>query len=675
MSSQAPSSSRRAFLGMASSAALIAGAPWPARANIDPKNAYTQAASDAAVAKVRIYPALGICRVGGSQKWFYAPEVPGLPPMPEDGAFKDGLEMVKKQVQRFRVYAFDAEDNIIGEVTGDDITWGVHLANTKANWYGFNNPLDNGDLAPGLPSQKRNQYFVSNADREENLIIDGGALEISGRDVNSGGTDPSYRFEGTFWGGQPDAIQVGLGQVRTDDAGRLLVVPPDGVSNSPSNAPITSFADNNAWHDDWCDGPVTARVRVGDQTLEAEPAWVACVGPNFAPEIPPISTLYDVIEDMNVQEGWSQMPELPLSFMHYIYPTFRRIALMEWVTQAANLRQGWMAIGDLGDPAYVAQLADPGPENQAFRAQIFDLFRDPYNLSDTAYLEERLKIPYMLGDGVNYDGSPLQWFQFPKLQYEYLRAWAAGEFVDDYTGQVAEDPTSDYQSFDDIPLELQPGALTQAALEPCSGGAFHPGVELTYYLRLKEMYARNYDDTAEPFRIAHGDRPSLNQDLGRLLTPEVAFGGFGDSPPPIGPQMAGDLTRWMGLPWQCDAFSCQQVLMQQNYPTAVWWPALLPIDVLPEPYYTAALDESLSEEERAKFLSSRVNWSRGVAGIGYHANSSYWDGITNMISVWQRMGFVVRMPAPDGDVFVEMQHADNMETRFDWNPGQGMLPN
>ena len=675
MSDPSASKSRRQFLGMASSAALIAGAAWPARANINPQHAFASAPANAPVAKVRIYPAIGICRVGGADSWFYAPEVPGLPPRPQDGQFKDGLEKIKKQVQRFRLYAFDADNNIIGEVTGDAITWGVHLANTKANWYGFNNPLDNGDLAPGLPSQKRNQYFVSDQDREENLIIDGGVISISGQDTNQAGLDPAYQFEGRFWGGQPDATKVGLGQLRTDPAGRLMVVPPDGVSNSPSGAAITSFADNNAWHDDWCDGPVTALVTINGQTYTADPAWVACVGPNFAPEIPPITTMYDVIEDMNVEADWSRLPELPLSFIRNIYPTFRRVALMQWVTQAANLRQGWMAIGNLNDPGYVARLADPSPENAAYRQQIFELFRDPYNLGDTAYIEERLKIPYMLGDGVNYDGSPLQWFQFPKLQYAYLRAWAAGDFVDDYDGQLAEDSPAEHAYFEDIPLELQPGALTQAALEPLSGGAFHPGVELTYYLRLKEMYARNYDDGAEPFRIAHGNRPSLNQNLGRLLTPEVAFAGFGDTPPPIGPQMAGDLTRWMGLPWQCDAFSCQQVLMQQNYPTAVWWPALLPIDVLPEPYYTASQDASLPQEERDKFLASRVNWSRGVAGIGYHANASYWDGITNMITIWERMGFVVRMPSAKGDVFVEMQHADNMETRFDWTPSQGMLPN
>lgn len=675
MSSHRSSKSRRQFLGMTASAALIAGAPWPARANVNTTNTYNLAPSGAAVAKVRIYPALGICRVGGSPKWFYAPEVPGLPPVPDDGNFKDGLEKVKKQVQRFRVYAFDASNNIIGEITGPDISWSVHLANTKANWYGFNNPLDNGDLAPGLPSQKRNQYFVSDTDREENLIIDGRDLAISGLNTNQAGTDNAYQFTGTFWGGQPDAMPVGLGQLRTDDAGRLMVVPPDGVSNSPSSAAITSFADNNAWHDDWSDGPVTASVTIGPDVFEAEPSWVACVGPNFAPEIPPITTLYDVIADMNVQEGWSKFPELPLSFMKHVYPTFRRVALMEWVTQAANLRQGWMAIGDLTDPIYVARLADPTVANAEFRHKILDLFRDPTNLSEAAYTEERLKIPYMLGDGVNYDGSPLQWFQFPKLQYDHLKAWAAGEFTNDYDGQITEDVTTDYQTFDDIPLELQPGALTQAALEPCSGGAFHPGVELTYYLRLKEMYARNYDSSAEPFRIAHGDRPSLNQNLGRLLTPTVAFEGFDGAAPAIGPQMAGDLTRWMGLPWQCDAFSCQQVLMQQNYPAAVWWPALLPIDVLPEQYYMAGLDDTLSDEERDKFFASRISWSRGVAGIGYHANGSYWDGITNMIQLWEKMGFVVRMPSPNGDVFVEMQHADNLETRFDWTPSQGVLPN
>ena len=673
------SPSRRRFLTLLSSTTLAAATPWPALANLGMTKPMALAPAGAEVAKVRIYPALGICRVGGADSWFYAPEVPGLTADPGPGGFKDGSDRVKKQAQRFRAYAFDADNQLIGEVPGNQVNWQVHLANTKAAWYGFNNPLDNGPDAPGLPGKRRNAYFVTQEDREANLVIDGGRRRIQGSSQNQDGSDPAYQFEGVFWGDQPQRETVQLGHLQTDEAGRLVVIPPNGKSKSPTGAAITSFADNDGWYDDWCDGPVTASVNVGGRLMEAEPAWVACVGPNFAPEIPPISTLYDVIEDMNVAQGWSAPPPETLSFMTHIYPTFRRIALMAWVTQAANLRRGWMEIGDLSDPAYVAQLADPSPANAPLREEIFALFRDPYNTGPRAYIEEQDKIPYMMGDGVNFDGSPLQWFQFPKLQYSYLQAWAQGRFENDYSGQVAETPLPGPTSFDEIELEKQPYALTQAALEPCSGGAFHPGVELTYYLRRPEIFARNYDPEAEPFRIAHRPRVNLAQDFGFLMTPEVAFEGYSGNgvttPSPLRHQAAGDLTRWMGLPWQCDAFSCQYVLMQENYPTAVWWPALLPIDVLPEAYYLAALRPDLSAGERDKFMASRVAWSRSVSGIGYHANASYWDGITNMITLWERMGFVVRRPYGAEDVFVEVGNAGDFEFRFDWQPSDGMLPN
>lgn len=352
---------------------------------------------------------------------------------------------------------------------------------------------------------------------------------------------------------------------------------------------------------------------------------------------------------------------------------------MSWLTNAADLRQGWMDVGDFLDADFIEKLADPSPANRDFRISIFEKFRNPHNLGPNAYREERLKIPYMLGDGINYDGSPLQWFQFPELQYNHLRLWSEGEFENDLHDEDADGIVS----LEDIPLGQQPAALTEAALEPCSGGAFHPGVELTYYLRLAPMYERFYDSSAEPFRIAQGDRPSLIQNIGRLLTEEKALKGNQDTPPPIGKQMAGDLTRWMGLPWQCDAFSCQQVSLQENFPTAVWWPALLPIDVLPQEYYSQLLRTDLSETERDKFLNSRVAWSREVSGIGYHANASYWDGITNMITLWERMGFVLKRPAPADsqrpentpeEVYVEVGRAENMEIRFNWKPDDGELP-
>lgn len=672
---------RRDFLAGAAAGGLFAGFGWRPRVALA-ATAMEAAPEGATIARVRIYPAIGISRVGGSPEWYLAPELPGLPAEPDGGYkdasfYKDGDLLVKKQVQRFRVYAFDDRDRVIGEVTAADaeIAWHVHLANTKAAWYGFNNPLDNGELAPGLPGQKRNQYFVSDARRQEMLVIDGGERTIAGPSVNTDGGHPDHAFSGSFW----KSATVRLGELRTDEAGRLLVVPPDGISDAPNGADITSFADNDGWHDDWCDGPVRAMVTLADgRELDAEPSWVACVGPNFAPEIPPITTLLDLIENLNVEQGWSAPPARPLSFARDIFPTIDRAALMAWVSEAAFARKGWLGSADLGDADVLERLADPSEANRAFRQEIFALFRNPENTGPDAYKDERLKIPYMLGEGINYDGSPLQWFQFPKLQYENLRAWAEGDFVDDVAALDER-----VFAIEDLPVERQPGALTAAALEPCSGGAFHPGVELTYCLRLAPMYARHADPAAESFRIAHGDRPGLIQNLGLLLTPEKALEGHGDVPPAIGPQMPGDLTRWMGLPWQCDAFSCQQVVLQEAFPTPVWWPALLPVNVLPQDAYLQVMRADLTPDDRLRFYNMRVPWARSVAGIGYHANASYWDGITNMIALWQHMGFVVKRPGPDDagkpagvpdDLYVEVGRSRDFEARFDWTPEDGMLP-
>ena len=84
-------------------------------------------------------------------------------------------------------------------------------------------------------------------------------------------------------------------------------------------------------------------------------------------------------------------------------------------------------------------------------------------------------------------------------------------------------------------------------------------MELTYNLRHPTIYQRQYNSQSEPFRIALGTRASLSQDLGPELTSTILHQGFKGEPSPVAQQMPGDLTRWMGIPWQCDAFSCQQV--------------------------------------------------------------------------------------------------------------------
>ena len=617
---------RRDFLsGLGATSAAI---PFVARAAFASGSSSAQP-TDRAIARIAIYPALGICRVGNSTEWFLAPEVPGLPPL-KDGRYKDDQHKIKKQVQRFRIFAFNAANEVVREVTADDarIKWTVHVANTKAAWYGFNNPLDNGDAAPGLPSMKRNQSIIDDGRRAAMLVINPGPRSIGGRSANTGGTDPGLAMTGRFW----QQIDVRLGHLQTDEAGRLLVFPGDGLSQSAvPNNPITNFSDNDGWHDDWCDGVVKAEVEFPDHpAMAAENAWVASCGPDFAPDLQPVVSLYDVMTDVNIAAGWSEAPRPPFSFRKHVYPLLRRLAQMEWVSAAHNLL--WGQVGRFTEQGLLTRLSDPGAGNTAFRQEVFAHFRDPH--SDET---QQFKLPYMIGDGINYAGSPLRWFGLPDRQYAVLQAWAAGQFINDL-GDPGQEET---ESLDQVPLSERPEASTRAALEPCSGGAFHPGVELTWPLRHKELFRG-------PFRIALATSRSadLVHNLGQLLTPDVAFNGYRGVPAAVGPQLPGDLTRWMGIPWQCDAFSCQQVSFSNDFPTAVWWPALLPVDVLPEAYYRMVMDPDVPPAERSRFVARRVAWSRGVAGIGYHAHASYTDGLNQMVSLWDQMGFVVRRDGP-----------------------------
>ncbi len=114
---------RRDFLAAVS--LLPFASPWIPRAAFAQK-ARTGPPADTAVARLAVYPPLGISRIGNSEEWFLAPEVPGLPPL-SDGRYKDGPQRVKKQVQRFRVYAFNKAGEVVREITSQQahIEWTV----------------------------------------------------------------------------------------------------------------------------------------------------------------------------------------------------------------------------------------------------------------------------------------------------------------------------------------------------------------------------------------------------------------------------------------------------------------------------------------------------------------------------------------------------------------------
>lgn len=639
---------RRDFLLGASAATL--GASVFFKAAVSSLQAQELAPEGAAIARVAIFPAIGFSRVGNSTEWFAAPEVPGLMHEPE-GGFKDADGRVKKQVQRFRIYGYDDQGRVVRELgAADDISWDVHVANSKAAWYGFSNAMDRGDAAPGIPGPQRNAS-IPQAERESMLVIDAGAVSITGAAANVDGASEAHRLKGRFW----NRLDVTLGHLRTDEAGRLLVFPGDGVSRTAlEQNPVRDFTNNDGWHDDWCDGWVKARVSVDGVEMECDPAWVVACGPKFAPQLEPIVTLYDAAHEAMVTLGHLQKPTDRVSFRRDVLPILRRAGSMQWVAAASFLGTAWNDIGDLSDAEMIVQLASADAGSQPLRRKVVDAFRRPGG-------EDRrpAAFPIMLGDGVNYPDSAHSWLTLTETQYGVLELWADGQFDTDYEDAAADAITG----IDDLPLAQQPEALTRAALDACSGGAFHPGVEITWPIRHPALY-RGRNETSLPFRLAISERPGLVQDIGLQLHPGNVFAGNPNKPEegaPIGPQAPGDLTRWMGVPWQGDAFSCQSVQQADGFPTPIWWPALLPVDVLPEAFYEQMMRADLSDEERLRFYHSRVPWARGAAGIGLHVEAGYTDGLRRMIELWTRMGVVVRRPGPQGipgvpdEVYVEVQ--------------------
>src|SRR5215207_2119549 len=170
-----------------------------------------------------IHPGIGIARLGNSTSdYFVGPEVPGYGPQPKDGLFKDNEGRVKRQAVRFRIYAYDSNDKVIKELTSDDgsIVWQVHLANRKSaanRFRGFFN------LNLELRPKERNSDIKSLEERERNLVIDPGPITING--INQSGNNFKFN-KGKFFG-----VEVPLGELRTDEKGRLIVLGGFGRSN------------------------------------------------------------------------------------------------------------------------------------------------------------------------------------------------------------------------------------------------------------------------------------------------------------------------------------------------------------------------------------------------------------------------------------------------------------
>ncbi len=148
------------------------------KGSIEANSAPTSGESKSPFAYCKIFPGIGVARVGNSpEEYFVGPEVPGVAPLPDEGKFKDAVGRIKRQAARFRIYAFDAEDNVVAELTSDRpdvarIEWTVSLANKKASWHRFQgaqrvaNIMTNTEPIPDLRNRD-----IEGTDRERLNIV------------------------------------------------------------------------------------------------------------------------------------------------------------------------------------------------------------------------------------------------------------------------------------------------------------------------------------------------------------------------------------------------------------------------------------------------------------------------------------------------------------------------
>jgi len=175
-----------------------------------------------------------------------------------------------------------------------------------------------------------------------------------------------------------------LGEMRTDSAGRLIVL--GGFGESGGDQTIEDFGGQDTWHDDTSDGPISCLLKLtSGETIELN-AWCLVGSPKFAPEIVNISTLDDTMYDVAVRH-LAAAPDLyangrfndafVANFDRDIVPILDRPGGYRWVANVPSMSSAASARSNPRDntaataafrEAYFALLREPGPEDKIARS-------------------------------------------------------------------------------------------------------------------------------------------------------------------------------------------------------------------------------------------------------------------------------------------------------------------
>jgi hypothetical protein len=201
------------------------------------------------------------------------------------------------------------------------------------------------------------------------------------------------------------------------------------------------------------------------------------------------------------------------------------------------------------------RLADPGVDGLPLRRSVFRRLRDP----DAKAIDWH-NMPLGLGDDYDHleDASPppTGLLSLTRIQHALLEQWSEGRFdVSDWTGAEPAIPSV---------AGVTPEGLDEAALENCVGGPFYPGIEVSWLVRVADLYE-------EPFRFKVDPRPEAE-----ATKPPRKIGALTFGP--------GFFSQQMALPWQADFYDChkeERETPDDRIHKYMWWTAIRPDDVYP----------------------------------------------------------------------------------------------
>ncbi len=635
----------------------------------------------------RVHPTVNFARFGTSEDYVLSPETSAG--LPQEGTkttgglpirrgtesepitsrdLRDESGHLKRQAARFRIYAYPKATSarypegggtevVIGTKLADgrtvtDLVWSSHLANKKAAAYNVVNNKGILAYADGQVPQMRNPEVhgtIDSAYRLNRLMIDAGPRSIvataggcvhfdrcseATRVAEDGTVSPLPNYPIRFPRDtndelfEPSGPLDTLGELRVDEAGRLLVLASTGNAVGQYDeygVPIQMTGDLNnvGWFDSAADGPVNVAILFDDGSVEhAFGAWVVCGDPAYAPQIRNVVSVWDDVYDMFVRElelqpdlysnaGGTFNAEYRPTFCQDIYPVFVAANLQRWTANlpplALRAHDAVQAITEQDDP------------NATIMAGL-NFIRNP-NANET-----NLGAPLM---PLSLGAAGTSFLTVTKTQYFFLEQWSRGRF--DKGGAQ----------------KLGPGeALDVAALANCLGGRYVPGIEVSYTIMEKDIYLRDWRSTgAGPFRIKHYplDYENLQKD-----TPYLTMGWIPLHEMTAGLQ-PGDLSKFMAIPWQTDYNSCSihataintDGVNQSNGATSTlyWsWPSQRPDAV-----YVA--------EEVVNNVLPKQKWS--IRGPGTYAvnpaSAATFQDPLQSVTDWSRIGIIVQGNQVDGD--------------------------